>query len=103
VLVDDCCTCAAASVDDVPVCDIEECEQTECSAQNVPGIGVQCRFGSCEFEPVECNQIFATCGDAPPDCGDGLLPSVVDVCTDPYECNFDGIKADLSCVCPICD
>ena len=81
VLVDDCCTCQAMHVDDpTPECDIEACFQSTCSAQNIPGIDVQCSFGSCEFVPFECNPVFVACDELPPDCPDGTLPSVVKGC-----------------------
>lgn len=81
VVVDDCCTCAAQHVDDpVPDCDILACFQSTCSAQGVPGIGVQCVFGSCEFVPVDCNAALVTCEEPPPPCPEDTLPSVVDGC-----------------------
>jgi hypothetical protein len=83
VLVDDCCTCAAVHVDDVqPECPMD-CEVSSCTANNIPDITVECRFGSCEFVPLDCNPLLVVCDQAPPECPDGQLPSVVDGCWGP--------------------
>jgi len=75
VLVDDCCSCTAIHVDDVPpACDMD-CEQTACSALGIPDIGVVCEDGLCGLEPRDCSGLVA-CDSLPPACPEGTLPEV---------------------------
>lgn len=75
VLINDCCQCAAAHVDDeIPECPME-CIQPMCDALGIPGIGVVCADGQCELEERDCSGVVA-CDALPPDCPDGTLPEV---------------------------
>jgi hypothetical protein len=75
VLVNDCCQCAAAHVDDeVPPCDME-CDQPMCDALGLGGTGVVCLGGECRLEPHDCSGVVA-CDSLPPACPEGSLPEV---------------------------
>jgi hypothetical protein len=98
VRIEDCCTCAAQHVDEpVPQCGIQACLVTACFGEGLAGHDVECRFGSCEFVPVDCNAREVTCKDRPPDCPAGDLPTVVNGCWGPC------IAAEVCDVVPDCD
>ncbi|MFO0632646.1 MAG: hypothetical protein U0168_07345 [Nannocystaceae bacterium] len=79
VLFEDCCSCAAVPVDDVPpVCE-SKCDQTACDAVGI-GDGVHCELGTCQLDEVGCNQQTVVCAEIPPKCGAGTLPSVAEGC-----------------------
>ncbi|MEZ4384462.1 MAG: hypothetical protein R3A79_24245 [Nannocystaceae bacterium] len=78
VLINDCCACAPAHVDEAqPPCDIQ-CFQPSCDAIGLAKAKAVCRFGQCAFEKVTCNPLGVTCKALPPECAFGQVPSVVD-------------------------
>lgn len=75
VLINDCCQCAAAHIDDkIPECPMD-CLQPLCDALGVPDIEVTCEDGSCELVQFDCSGITA-CDSLPPRCAPGTLPEV---------------------------
>jgi hypothetical protein len=108
VLINDCCRCAAAHVDDViPECPMK-CIQPTCDALGIPDIGVVCEDGQCELEPRDCSGVV-TCDSPMPECPEGTLPEVgpdnscwtgacvpVDVCDSVPGCEH--CDADEACV-----
>jgi len=76
VVINDCCQCAAAHVDDeVPACPME-CLQPMCDALGIPDIEAVCTDGGCELEPVDCSPGLVVCDMEPPRCPEGTLPEV---------------------------
>jgi hypothetical protein len=80
-LVDDCCTCGAIALGQVPpMCEID-CDQSSCEASGIAMPAVQCELGICQLVPsVECNPVGITCDSVPPPCEDGSVPSVENNC-----------------------
>jgi hypothetical protein len=75
VLVNDCCQCAAAHMDDeIPECPME-CDQPMCDALGIPDIEVVCEDGECGLEPHDCSGLVV-CASLPPECPEGTLPEV---------------------------
>jgi hypothetical protein len=75
VLISDCCRCEAASVDDpVPECPDIQCLIPQCDALNIDE--VECRFGQCVTEKLNCDAAAIACDQAPPVCEPGQLPGV---------------------------
>jgi hypothetical protein len=111
VLVNDCCSCAPAHVDqEQPMCDIQ-CLQPTCDSIGLAMAKAVCRFGRCAFEKITCNPLGVTCKALPPECEFGTLPSVVDdgngtcwtgfcvpseACDWVPECAYCGV--DMTCV-----
>jgi hypothetical protein len=80
MVVDDCCTCAAQHVDDeVPECEMV-CVVGKCTELGIPEIGATCRFGTCVFDKLSCDQSQVVCLALPPECPDGHLPEVEGNC-----------------------
>lgn len=98
LLVNDCCSCAAIHVDDpMPPCDLQECFAPTCDANGMIDPQVWCRFGTCEFVPLSCSPFLVACDEAPPECGEGTVPSVVESCWGPC------VPASACDVVPSCD
>ncbi len=75
VLINDCCQCAAAHVDDeIPECPLD-CEQGMCDALGIGDVGVVCENDQCELESYDCSGNVA-CDAPPPECPRGTLPEV---------------------------
>jgi hypothetical protein len=109
VLVEDCCTCGAIVLGrDAPECAQPECDQTACMAAGLRSPGVHCELGFCMLdETVECNPAGILCDSTPPQCEEGLVPSVggdcwtgncvpIDACRSLGSC--EGCPADRTCV-----
>lgn len=76
VLINDCCQCAAAHVDDViPECPMD-CLQPTCDAMGLFDVQVTCVDGSCELGPFNCSPEEIVCDSIPPRCPPGTLPGV---------------------------
>jgi hypothetical protein len=77
VVVDNCCDCRAISTqDEAPPCNVG-CAETACTLAGVEP-AVQCEFGTCQLQEVNCNQLQVFCDAPPPACDDGFLPGVDD-------------------------
>lgn len=76
VVVDDCCACTAAHVDERPAACAETCDTTQCGAAGIDRPAAECVFGHCQLAKVACNGTYLSCDALPPDCPDGTLPSV---------------------------
>jgi hypothetical protein len=75
MLINDCCQCTAAHIDDeIPECAMK-CIQPMCDALGIADIGVVCEDGECRLEAYDCSGIVA-CDSLPPDCAEGTLPEV---------------------------
>ncbi len=69
----DCCTCEALPIDATPEsCDLE-CDRTKCEDWGITEL--LCSH-TCLVRLVECDATLVECSDPPPDCAQGLLPSV---------------------------
>ena len=97
-LINDCCYCLATHVEDAPApCEMQECFAPTCDANGLPNLEVRCRFGTCEFVPISCSAYLVACDEAPPECTDSQLPSVVDGCWGPC------VPAEVCDTVPSCD
>lgn len=80
-LADGCCFCEPLNPGEtVPECDIPECLQTTCAAQNLEQVPLECRWGVCAFEKQTCNPLGVVCKSLPPDCAPGDVPGVAGDC-----------------------
>src|SRR5687767_6486611 len=76
IVVNDCCTCGAAHVDeDLERCP-ELCEAPTCDAIGIDDPTAMCVLGQCELVPITCDASLVFCESRPPDCGAGSLPGV---------------------------
>lgn len=75
VLVNNCCECAAAHVDDMVECPLE-CDTPTCDVLGIPDIGVVCEEEGCRLEPRNCADGLIVCDAPPPRCPEGTLPEV---------------------------
>ncbi len=101
MLVDDCCSCDAIPVGEDPAkCEIMECLIPTCQSLGLGMPAVQCNFGTCEVEEVNCNPFTVTCDpkdNPPPKCPEGQAPRVVD------ECWGNCVPVEYCDVVPSCD
>lgn len=78
-LVLDCCECAALPIGQPdPDCPDMSCFQPICSALGIDE--VECRFGTCRPERLNCNRNEVFCDGPEPLCPDGTLAEVADGC-----------------------
>ncbi len=80
-LADGCCFCEPLNPGEtLPACDIPECLQTTCSAQNLDQAALECRWGVCAFAKLTCNPLGVLCKSLPPNCAPGDVPGVEGDC-----------------------
>jgi hypothetical protein len=80
MVVNDCCSCGAAPVDEMqPECP-KACLQPSCDAIGLFDPVAECRLGLCQFVPKSCNPAEVTCDAPTPQCPDGMLPEVDGFC-----------------------
>lgn len=80
-LADGCCFCEPLNPGEtLPECNIPECLQTTCAAQNLEQVPLECRWGVCAFEKQTCNPLGVVCKSLPPDCAPGDVPGVAGDC-----------------------
>lgn len=78
ILHGDCCTCIALHRDQpAPEACPTDCERDAC---DVWGLSEVLCSHECRITLVECDPAMVTCADAPPDCEDGQLPSLLERC-----------------------
>ncbi|MCX4245148.1 hypothetical protein [Paraliomyxa miuraensis] len=76
MVINDCCRCAAAHVDDVfPECPMN-CLQPMCDALGLFDPEATCLEGSCQLVPFDCTPDRIVCDAIPPRCSPGTLPGV---------------------------
>ena len=76
ILINDCCQCTVAHVDE-PIRECpDDCETPVCDQLGIPDIGLVCDEGDCGFEPTHCSDALVTCDMPTPECPDGTLPEV---------------------------
>lgn len=80
VVVNDCCTCDAAPVDEKQVECPKACLQSTCDALGLFDAEAQCQLGLCTFVPKSCNPALVSCDSIPPECFDGFAPEVEGEC-----------------------
>lgn len=78
VLVNDCCECSAAHVDELPPECAIDCKVPVCDALGIPDIGLVCADGTCELEPRNCAPGLVVCDSVPPRCPADTLPEVTE-------------------------
>lgn len=80
-VVEDCCSCLAIlQGTEAPNCDLQECLQSACGAMGVSTPIAQCELGSCELAPLPCNPFEVACDALPPECPEGMLPTIEGAC-----------------------
>jgi hypothetical protein len=80
-LADGCCVCEPLNPGETaPPCDIPECIQTTCAAQNLLNAELECRWGVCAFAKLTCNPLGVVCKSLPPNCAPGDVPGVAGDC-----------------------
>lgn len=78
ILHGDCCSCIALHRDQPAPEDCPgDCERDAC---DVWGLTEVLCSHECRVALVECDPAMVTCADAPPDCEDGQLPSLLERC-----------------------
>lgn len=85
-VVNDCCSCGAAPVNMVPICEENECFAPQCDANFGPPYVPEatCNLGGCALVPVSCRLSDVECDAAqPPACEGGTIRSVIDGCYGP--------------------
>ncbi|MEZ4448339.1 MAG: hypothetical protein R3B09_02590 [Nannocystaceae bacterium] len=80
VLWNSCCSCAAVPVDTPDEQCPGECFVTSCEGMGLYLPSAACRLGRCALAPQRCNPAEVACDALPPECPDGFVASVVDVC-----------------------
>jgi hypothetical protein len=75
-LVNDCCNCMAAPVGENPPDCPHVCDAPSCEAVGLGEIEVECRFGTCQFVPRNCNPYTVACDEPAPECPEGMAPQV---------------------------
>ena len=81
VLHSDCCSCTALHVDEpVAACDAS-CDRNSCEMWGVTEL--LCAH-TCHIRLLDCDATLVACDEAPPECDDGLVATVVDRCWTGY-------------------
>ncbi len=76
MLVNDCCQCTVAQLDEpIPECPVD-CKVPLCDELGIADIGLVCDEGGCAFEPTNCSDALITCDAPTPECPEGTLPEV---------------------------
>ncbi|MEM9455484.1 MAG: hypothetical protein AAGF11_14980 [Myxococcota bacterium] len=75
VLINDCCECAAAHIDDMVECPLD-CDTPTCDVLGIGDIGVVCEDQECRLESRNCADGLIVCDALPPRCPEGSLPEV---------------------------
>ena len=78
-LVNDCCACGAAHVDETISCGEPPCFAPLCEAKFGATPMAVCEASECTIE-WDCNDLFVVCDALAPECPEGMLPSVVEGC-----------------------
>jgi hypothetical protein len=78
----DCCGCRSEPISgprfECPL----DCDRDACREGNIDASAVECVAGRCRFR-TRCDGRNVTCPALPPNCGDDMIPSVVDDCWGP--------------------
>lgn len=76
---EDCCSCEAVPVSDVPPDCEAGCQETACAALEYKAMAL-CVDGICRFPETTCDPSSVVCGAPTPNCPDGTLPEVMGQC-----------------------
>ncbi len=76
---EDCCSCEAVPVSDVPPDCEAGCQETACAALEYKATAL-CLDGICRFPETTCDPSTVLCGAPTPNCPDGTLPEVMGQC-----------------------